>query len=179
MENTAVWVPVATVVVAGIAILLQLGAASKERLEAIYERLLSELNNVVKEMEGWDGKQKLPDDKKATISRMLHLHLDGLVESIAVEGRSWGREFWYKLLVGRLTYQRVAGKWFLERHRYKRFEYWYRGTLELYNKLCASDYVEEVFHLQKDDPHKGIKGKDCLKQYFKWREKFEEDDGDG
>ena len=65
--------------------MLQLGAASKERLEAIYERLLSELNNVVREMGDWDGKKEnLPQDKKRTISRMLHLHLDSLVESIAV-----------------------------------------------------------------------------------------------
>jgi len=166
----ALFAAVITATVTGIAILLQLGAASKERLEAIYERLLSELNNVVREMGDWDGKKKnLPQDKKRTISRMLHLHLDSLVESIAVEGRSRWRGFWYRLGIGRLMYQRVGEKWFLERHRYQRLENWYAGTLVLYNRtLGGSNYVEEVFHPKKieRDPHRGIKS---LEQYFEKR----------
>lgn len=166
---------VITAIVAGIAIWLQLGAASTERLEAIYERLLLELNNVVREMGGWNGKANLSEDKKRIISRMLHLHLDTLVESIAIEGRSRWRKFWYNLRVGKHWYVKVGEEWFLEKHRYRRFEYWYSETLKLYNNtLAASTYVEEVFHPEKDDPHKKIKGKDkCLKKYFQTRLKFE------
>ena len=170
--------------VAGIAIWARLRAASKERLEAIYERLLSELNNVARQMGGWDGNPaRLSDDKKRTISRMLHLHLDSLVEAIAVEGRSCWRRFlysWCGLGVGRLLYRRVGKKWFLQKHRYKRFEYWYNGILMLYNEtLGASTYVEEVFHLKKDDPHKDIKGEKCLEQYFEKRLEYERAKGDG
>lgn len=107
MEPTVLWAlfgVAITAFVTMIAILLQLGAARKERLETIYERLLFELNNVVKVMGGWDGKKKLSDDEKRTISRMLHLHLDSLVESISIEGRSWIRGFWYRLGVGRIMY---------------------------------------------------------------------------
>jgi len=114
-----------------IAILLQLGAARKERLETIYERLLFELNNVVKVMGGWDGKKKLSDDEKRTISRMLHLHLDSLVESVSIEGRSCIRGFWYRLGVGRIMYRRIGGEWFLEKHKYERFNSWYAAILVL------------------------------------------------
>ena len=177
METSPLWVLVAAFIgalVPGIFILLQLGAASKERLEAIYGSLIQDLNEVVREMGGWNGKANLSADKKRIISRMLHLHLDTLVESIAIEGRSGWRKFWYNLRVGKHWYVKVGEEWFLEKHRYKRFEYWYANTLVLYNKLDASTYVEEVFHPQKDDPHKKIKGKDkCLKKYFLRRQKFE------
>jgi hypothetical protein len=176
MDPSPLWVLVAAFVgalVPGIFVLLQLSAASKERLEAIYERLLSDLNNVVKEMGNWDGNtESLSDDKKRTISRMLHMHLDGLVESIALEGRSGWRKFLYKLGVGKLWYEELGGEWFLEKHRYRKFEYWYSVTLMLYNEvLGASEYVEEVFHLITEnhphgDPHKNICGSDCLKTYF-------------
>lgn len=153
METSPLWVLVAAFIgalVPGIFVLLQLGAASKERLEAIYERLLSELNQVVREMGGWDGVENLPDDKKRTISRMLHLHLDSLVASITVEGRSSWRKFWYS------------------------------RTLMLYNEtLGAATYVEEVFHLEKDDLHKDIGGEECLKQYFQKLQEYERGNSDG
>lgn len=119
----------------------------------------------------WDGGSgTLSTDKKRTISRMLHMHLDSLVESIGVEGRSGWRRFLYRFGIGKPMYEEVAGKWFLEKHRYRRFEYWYSGILMLYNQaLGASTYVEEVFHLDNDDPHKDIAGTDCLKQYFEKR----------
>ncbi len=165
-----------TATIAGIALCTQLRAASNARLEAIYESLLQDLNKVVGEMGGWNGNPaSLPNDKRRVVSRMLHMHLDSLVEAISIEGRSHWRRLWYRLGFGRLLYKKLAGRWFLIKNRYRRFEHWYADTLELYNKrLGASIFVEEVFHLNIPDPHRRIVGKDCLIQYFKERQNFEE-----
>lgn len=167
--DSALWTivgAVIAVVVTGIAILLQLGAASKERLEAMYERLLSQLNDVVRELGGWDGKKRLSVARKRRVARMLHMHLDSLVESIATEGRSWWRGFLHRLSRGRM-YTRVGGKggkWFLANHRYQRFEKWYTGILVLYKEMMGlSNYVEEVFHPAGDDPHYTV---ESLEEYF-------------
>ena len=165
-------------IVAGIAILLQLGAASKERSEAIYQRLLSELNDIVKEIGGCKKPENLSEEKKRIVSRMLHMHLDGLVETIAIEGRSWWRKFLYKLGIGRRRYIQLGQEWYLDRHRYERFESWYKGILGIYNStLDASTYVREIFHCDKDiknaDPHENIRDNNCLKTYFNWRLDFE------
>lgn len=164
-----------TATITGIAIWSRLRATNKQRVEAIYERLLGELSNIVRVMGNWDGNPaRLPDVKKRVISRMLHMHLDSLVEAIALEGSSGWRKFRYKLGFGKHCYEELGGEWFLEKHRYRRFEYWYSVTLMLYNGILgASAYVEEVFHLKKDDPHKNIDGSNCLKQYFRKRLKSE------
>lgn len=159
--------------VTGIVVWAQLGAASKERLEAIYERLLSDLDSVVREMGGWDGDPAIiPDHKKRTISRMLHLHLDNLVESIALEGTSRWLGFWYTLLVAKCWYIKV-GRWFLNKHRYRRFEDWYAGISVLYNGVLeAPKYVGEVFHPVGASPdlHSGTQS---LKDYFEKRLDYE------
>ena len=184
METSALWALFAAVIgatVAGIGILLHLGTARKEGLEAIYEKLLSEFHDIVREIGSWDGKKKLSIDKKRVISRMLHLHLDSLVESIAIEGRSRWRGFLYRLGIGQLLYESIGDKWFLEKHRYQRFESWYSGTLVLYNSILGvsnhvthddPNYIEEIFHpqvIERDLHH----GKKSLKQYFEERSDLE------
>ena len=185
MEISALWALFAAVIGAaatGIGILLHLGAARKERSEAIYEKLLSEFHDVVREIGNWDGKKKLSIDRKRVISRMLHVHLDSLVESIAIEGGSWWRGFLYRLGIGKLLYKSIEDKWFLEKHRYQRFESWYSGTLVLYNSILGvsshithpdPNYIEEVFHprtIERDLHH----GNESLKQYFEKRLNFEQ-----
>jgi metal-responsive CopG/Arc/MetJ family transcriptional regulator len=183
MENT-IWfligaiIAAVTATIALIALLAQLKAASNERMEAIYESLMHDLNMVVLEMKGWDGEPtSLSDNKKRVIARMLHMHLDSLVETIAVEGRC-GRccKFFYRLGVfcrlgvGRSSHVELAGKWLLLNYRYKRFENWYSDTLRLYHRLNSSRYVEEVFHIEIKDPHKDIPYENSLQKYFNKRE---------
>jgi len=127
METSVFWAlfgALVTATAAGIAIRWQLRAARKERLEAIYERLTSELNGVVREMGNCADPTNLSVHKKRTVSRMLHLHLDNLVESVAIEGRSRWRKLLYRLRVERRKYSKVGAEWYLERHRYKRFSNW-------------------------------------------------------
>jgi len=173
--DSALWALVGagvTATVTGIAIVVQLGTGNKERLEAIYERLLSQLNEIVRELGNWDGQGYLPAEKRRTISRMLHMHLDSLVESIAVEGRSRVRGLLYRLSRKRM-YRRLGGnegKWFIASHRYLRFEYWYSSTLVLYKQIMEHDnYVLEVFHLVPDrqDVHSTVESlDDCFKEYL-------------
>ena len=183
MENGVSWALFGAIIgaiIAGIGIWVQLGTANKARSEAIYERLLSQLNDIVWEMDNWNGKTKLPLGKKRMISRMLHTHLDSLVESIAIEGRSGWRGFLYRLPKIRERYKSIGDKWYLEKHRYQRFENWYTGTLALYNSILDGsyynaypkpNYVEEVFHPQmiERDQHHGNK---TLLDYFKERSKL-------
>jgi len=183
MENGVLWALFGAIIgaiVAGIGIWVQLGTANKARSEAIYERLLSQLNDIVWELGSWDGKNKLCIEKKRMISRMLHTHLDSLVESIAIEGRSWWRGLLYRLPKIGERYESIGDKWFLEKHRYQRFENWYTGTLALYNSILDDsyydaypnpNYIEEVFHpraIERDLHH----GNKTLIDYFKRRSKL-------
>ena len=63
METSALWALIAAVIgatVTGIGIWVRLGTANKARSEAIYAKLLSELNDIVREIGNWNGKKSYP-----------------------------------------------------------------------------------------------------------------------
>ena len=153
--------------IAGVAIYRRLGAMNKERLEVHYERLINELAKIVEVMGDWDGNvDNLDARNRRIISRMLHLQLDTLVDTIAVEGSNTPRAIAYHCRIGRLFYRKLGYKCFIEKDRFIRFSNWYAGTSILYNRILEKgNYIEEVFHpvAIESDPHYQIKS---LQEYF-------------
>ena len=185
-----------TAAVAVITIKLQLSASSNERMEAIFESLLHDLMTIVQEMREWNGKpDSLEVERKRLLSRMIHMHLDSLVEAVAVEGRCgfFKRFLYMKLKLNKSCYRVLANNWLLTTNRFNRFEHWYSDTLILYQGLIHQDtdsnqptYIREVFHPTIEDPHEKIKipnsselginehepKKSCLYQYFNKRQQL-------